>query len=45
MTAISGEIRYPKVADSNLYRDGINSRYIEGGLSKSFGRKGPCARM
>ncbi len=45
MTTVSSEIRHSRVADSSLYKGGISGRYIEGGLSRSLGRKGPCARM
>ncbi len=45
MTAISGEIRPSRVADSNSYRGGISSGYIREGLSKLPGRKGSCARV
>ncbi len=45
MTAVSGEIRPSRVADSSSYRGGISGRYSEGGLSGSLGRKGPCARV
>ncbi len=44
MTAVSGEIRHSGVANSGSYEGGISSRYIEGGLSRSLGRKGPCTR-
>ncbi len=45
MTAVSGETRYSRAADSSSYRGGISGGYIEGGLSRSLGRKSPCARM
>ncbi len=45
MTAVPGEIRQSRTADSSSYGGGIGGRYIKGGLSGSLGRKGPCARM
>ncbi len=45
MIAISSETRHSRAADGGLYRGGISDRYIERGLSRLLGRKGPCARM
>ncbi len=45
MTTISGETRHSEATDSGSYRGDISGRYIEGGLSRSLGRKGPCTRM
>ncbi len=45
VTTISSENKPTKVADSSLYRGSISSRYIEGGLSRSLGRKGSCTKV
>ncbi len=44
-TAVFGENRPTRAADSSSYRGSVGGGYIEGGLSGSPGRKGPCARV
>ncbi len=45
MTTVFGKTRHSRVASSSLYRGGISDGYIEGGLSRLLGRKGPCTRI
>ncbi len=45
MTAVSDKTKHSRAVGSSSYRGGIGGRYIEGGLSGSLGRKGPCAKI
>ncbi len=45
VTVISSENKPVKVVDSSSYGGSISDRYIREELSRSSGRKGPCARV